>query len=206
MEKAQGGTSGGRRCRGQGTVRRGGGDGLEGTRGDQGPPGAWAGGWVWGRVVSGHQRAERGDRRLRARETGRLGESSAAVRPQGRLPGCFVFREEAGPQGEGTGTGSWQQRSTGSEAGVLPPGSPGSCRQGCRHPQKLLLSGPLVPRPLPRALCRKGPSLPTALCLAPSSAWQAPGDPDERVTGLADTGGGESGQAVEKGPLKVKAG
>lgn len=71
----------------------------------------------------------------------------------------------------------------------MPPGSPGSCWRGCGHPQKLLLWGPLVPRPLPRALRRKGPSLLTALCLAPSSAWQAAGDPDEQVTGLTDTGG-----------------
>ena len=71
----------------------------------------------------------------------------------------------------------------------MPPGSPGRCWRGCGHPQKLLLWGPLVPRPLPRALRRKGPSLLTALCLAPSSAWQAAGDPDEQVTGLTDTGG-----------------
>lgn len=73
--------------------------------------------------------------------------------------------------------------------GGMPPGSPGSCRWGCRHPQKLLLWGPLVPRPLTRALCRKGTSLLTALCLAPSSAWQAAGDTDVQVTGLTDTSG-----------------
>ena len=73
--------------------------------------------------------------------------------------------------------------------GGVPPGSPGSCRRGCGHPQKLLLWGPLVPRPLPRALRRKGPSLLTVLCLAPSSTWQAAGDTDEQVTGLTDAGG-----------------
>lgn len=73
--------------------------------------------------------------------------------------------------------------------GGVPPGSPGSCRRGCGHPQKLLLWGPLVPRPLPRALRRKGPSLLTVLCLAPSSTWQAAGDTDEQVTGLTDASG-----------------
>lgn len=105
VEKAQGGTSGGQRCRGQGTVRRGGGDGLEGTRGDQGPPGAWAGGWVWGRVVSGHQRAERGDRRLRARETGRLGESSAGGQAAGSPTWMLCVQRGSGSSGRGDGDG-----------------------------------------------------------------------------------------------------
>ena len=102
-----------------------------------------------GRVVPGCQSAERGDRRLRARETGRLGETSAGCQAAGSLTWTLCVQRGSGSSGRGDGMGSQQQRSAGSTAGALPPGSLGAAGRAVDSPRSCCYRGLwfLVPCP-----------------------------------------------------------